>query len=155
PQRVDELHLQRHLPQRGSGSLLHRPGDSGPAANPLRPALGRRAIMTPAGHGRDIPGFLLQFFGPPNQTNEGKDPRLTPWIDRLRRAEPLPTVLPCVRGGQIVDWYGVAFDERQWRSLGEDLTAFIGPSFTTFRGQRAPLDGADPIDAAVDHLTDG
>ena len=111
--------------------------------------------MTPTGHPRDVAGFLGRFFGPPNQINEGKDPRLTPWIDRLRRSEPLSSVLPCFRGGQIVDWYGVAFDDRQWRSLGEDLTAFVGPTFTTFRGQRAALAPSDPIDAAVEALTGG
>lgn len=111
--------------------------------------------MTPTGQTRDVGGFLARFFVPPNQINEGKDPRLTPWIDRLRRAEPLPSVLPCFRGGQVVDWYGLAFDERQWRSLGEDLTAFVGPTFTTFRGQRAELDGSDPIDAAVTEVTGG
>jgi hypothetical protein len=111
--------------------------------------------MTPTGQSRDVGGFLARFFAPPNQINEGKDPRLTPWIDRLRRAEPLPSVLPCFRGGQVVDWYGVAFNERQWRSLGEDLTAFVGPTFTTFRGQRADLDGSEPIDAAVYEVTDG
>ncbi len=111
--------------------------------------------MTPPTHAHDTGGFLSRFFGPPNQINEEKDPRLTPWIDRLRRAEPLPSVLPCFRGGQVVDWYGVAFDDRQWRSLGEDLTAFVGPTFTTFRGQRAALDDSDPIDAAVSALTGG
>lgn len=111
--------------------------------------------MMPAGQSQGVSDFLARFFAPPNQINEGKDPRLTPWIDRLRRTEPLPSVLPCFRGGQIVDWYGVAFDERQWRSLGENLTAFVGPTFTTFRGQRAELDTSDPIDAAVRVVTGG
>lgn len=111
--------------------------------------------MTPTAQARDLGGFLARFFGPPNQINEGKDPRLTPWIDRLRGTEPLPSVLPCFRGGQVVDWYGLAFDERQWRSLGEDLTAFVGPTFTTFRGQRAVLDDAETIDAAVYAITGG
>ena len=71
------------------------------------------------------------------------------------RRSPLPTVLPCWRAGQIVDWYGLAYDERQFRELGEGLTAFIGPTYTTFRGQRARLDLNDEIDLAVQTLTGG
>jgi hypothetical protein len=64
-------------------------------------------------------------------------------------------VLPCWRGGQVVDWYGIAVNERQYIALGESLTAFVGPTYTTFRGQRAELDLGDPVDAAVHALTGG
>jgi hypothetical protein len=64
-------------------------------------------------------------------------------------------VLPCWRAGKVVDWYGLAFDDRQLSSLGESLTAFVGPTYTTFRGQIARLDPADPIDQAVNDLTAG
>jgi hypothetical protein len=99
--------------------------------------------------------FLERFFSPPNRLRRDSDPRLTPWIDRLQGESPAATVLPCWRGGQAVDWYGLAFDDRQLRALGEDLTAFVGPSYTTFRGQQAVLDRADPVEAAVANLTGG
>ena len=67
----------------------------------------------------------------------------------------MPTVLPCWRTGKIVDWYGLAFDDRQMNALGESLTAFIGPTYTNFRGQVARLDRQDPIDQAVDDFTAG
>ena len=50
---------------------------------------------------------------------------------RLSQAAPLATVLPCWREGKNVDWYGLAFDDRQFRSLGESLTAFVGPTEAT------------------------
>ena len=52
--------------------------------------------------------FLNTFFFPPNQLTITKDPRVQPWIDRIMASDPQPTVLPCWRGGQIVDWYGLA-----------------------------------------------
>ncbi len=55
----------------------------------------------------------------------------------------------------MVDWYGLAFDDRQLTALGESLTAFVGPTYTTFRGQVARLDLSDPIDQAVQDLTAG
>ena len=55
----------------------------------------------------------------------------------------------------MVDWYGLAFDDRQLRALGEDLTAFVGPTYTTFRGQLARLAVTDAVEAAVQRLTGG
>jgi hypothetical protein len=54
-----------------------------------------------------------------------------------------------------VDWYGIAFDDREIRTLGEELTAFVGPSYSNFRGERARLDPADPVEAAVLGMTQG
>jgi hypothetical protein len=99
--------------------------------------------------------FLNAFFSPPNQLTLTKDPRVQPWIDRVMTSDPQPSVLPCWRGGQVVDWYGLAFNERQYIALGENLMAFVGPTYATFRGQRAELDRGDPIDAAVQTLTGG
>lgn len=81
--------------------------------------------------------------------------RFRPWVERLTKADPKPTVLPCVREGKVVDWFGIAFSEKELRELGEALMAFVGPTYSTFRGQRASLDSSDPVEAAVLGLTGG
>jgi hypothetical protein len=99
--------------------------------------------------------FLEQFFGKGNQLTfekVQKIPFLQPWITRLERG--LPTVLPCARTTGT-DWYGLAFSEQQFRGLREELAAFVGPTWSSFRGQRAALDSSDPIEAAVWELTQG
>jgi hypothetical protein len=103
----------------------------------------------------DILDFLARFFSPPNQLRHDSKPEIPTWLARLSRPDPLPTVLPCWRTGKVVDWYGLAFDDRQLTALGESLTAFVGPTYTTFRGQAARLDPADPIDQAVAAVTAG
>jgi len=103
--------------------------------------------------------FLELFFGEGNkldwiqiETVDGKQGRLFPWAERL--AKGLPTVLPRVVGTETY-WYGLANSERQLRSWREELTAFIGFTWSTFRGQRATLDLSDPVEAAIQDLTRG
>ena len=110
--------------------------------------------------------FLERFFGEYNQLKLGQIERgeqaaglILPWIDRLRRTNPLPTILPRkfedARGITRYNWYAVAATERDLRDLSEDLTAFIGPTWSTFRGERASLDTADPTELAVQEFTNG
>lgn len=99
--------------------------------------------------------FLHRFFAGPNRLRVGSKPELALWIDRVSNREPLPSVLPCWRPDGAVDWYGLSFNERQLRSLGESLTAFVGPSYTSFRGRLAELDTSDPIEASVAEFTGG
>jgi hypothetical protein len=47
------------------------------------------------------------------------------------------------------------FDERQLRDLSETFMAFVGPTYSNFRGQRATLDPHHPIEKAVQELTAG
>ncbi len=103
--------------------------------------------------------FLEQFFGDVNLLNlheieTASHPTniLEPWLKRIESG--LPTVLPCKRQ-QGTDWYGIAQSERQLRNLGEHLTAFVGPTWSTFRGQRASLDLTDPVEATIDAFTEG
>src|SRR5262249_39125638 len=120
----------------------------------LRRPVGRGGRMSAAGR-PGVSAFLDRFFTKPNQLTPASKPELPHWVARLGGPEPLPSVLPCWRGGKVVDWYGLAFNDRELRALGESLTAFIGPSYTTFRGQLASLDPGDPIDKAVLDLTGG
>jgi hypothetical protein len=107
----------------------------------------------------EISDFLQRFFGDRNRLklahlkkNSETSAFLNPWIARLKKG--LPTVLPCARDAKT-DWYGIAFSERQFRGLRDDLTAFVGSTHSTFRGQRATLDLSDPVEAAVYELTQG
>jgi hypothetical protein len=109
--------------------------------------------------------FLDRFFGPGNQIRlaevDSDDPahrrraRLRPWVDFLRADKPRSTVLPCQRDADTVDWYGVAGSDRELRALGEELRAFVGPTYAGFRGQRARLDPQDPVEEAVAAFTRG
>ncbi len=110
----------------------------------------------------DVRHFLEQFFGTGNkfdlekiERGEGQQAKIRPWVERLTQTEPLPTILPCWRDRDIVDWYGIALSERQLRSLSEALMAFVGPTYSTFRGQRAKLNLQDPVEAAVYAFTKG
>jgi hypothetical protein len=98
--------------------------------------------------------FLKTFFAPPNRLAQTSKPEIPSWAERVRGPAPQPTVLPCWRTDGV-DWYGIAFDDRQLRSLGESLTAFVGPTYTTFRGQLARLNLSDPVELAVSQLTGG
>jgi len=103
--------------------------------------------------------FLEQFFGDGNHLKldaigsaDGSARMLQPWLARLEQG--LPSVLP-YKHDQGTDWYGVAQSVRQLRSLREDLTAFVGPTWSTFRGQRSPLNLGDPVEASVQSFTGG
>ena len=109
----------------------------------------------------DIRHFLEQFFGTDNkfdlgkiERGEGKQAKIRPWVELLTKGEPQPTILPCWRS-ESVDWYAIALSERQLRRLSEELMAFVGPTYSTFRGQRAQLNPQDPIELAVYEFTGG
>ncbi len=110
--------------------------------------------------------FLERFFGEHNElkleeieTGSGAAGVLLPWVTRLKLVNPLPTIV----ARKFVDdeglarytWYGVAQTQRELRDLSEDLTAFVGPTWSTFRGDRATLNAADPTDVAVQEFTNG
>jgi hypothetical protein len=112
----------------------------------------------------DVYPFLNQFFGEGNQLDLDKIEHnvdnagvLLPWVQRLTGSDPLSTVLPRrnVHNPSNIIWYGIARSDQQLRSLGEELTAFVGPTWSTFRGQRATLDLTDPVDLAVHEFTQG
>lgn len=105
--------------------------------------------------------FIEQFFGPSNQfdlekieQSTGSQSKIRPWVERLTQAEPQPTVLPRWHKAGV-DWYGIAQGDRQLRSLSEELMAFVGSTYSTFRGRRAQLNLQDPIDASVYEFTQG
>ncbi|HEY3413886.1 MAG TPA: protein DpdD [Armatimonadota bacterium] len=100
-------------------------------------------------------GFLQRFFGPGNDIEWDRldsytSPIASPtraWIDDFRKLG-FPMVLPRSAEGRL-QWYAVAESARQMRELREELLAFVGPSFSTFRGVPAELDPNDPLESAL------
>jgi hypothetical protein len=113
----------------------------------------------------EVEEFLGRFFCPKNQVGlahvdsddsaHRSKARLRPWVDFLRSDPPTTTVLPYQRDTSSVDWYGVARSDRELRALGEELRAFVGPTYAGFRGERARLDPQSPVEAAVAAFTGG
>lgn len=104
--------------------------------------------------------FLKRFFGPGNRLrwdaycdgsmSEGAQKLLAPFLEDFVRPD-TPVLLPRVSEAakDMTIWYGLARDPRQARGLKEQLTAFVGPTYSDFNGQQADLDDGDPIEAAV------
>jgi hypothetical protein len=68
-----------------------------------------------------------------------------PWIATFSSSGArTPIVLPVFGPDGPCHWYGMASDEAGANALSQELTAFVGPSFSDFRGQ--PL-CPDPIEA--------
>ncbi|MDQ3802284.1 MAG: hypothetical protein M3416_00275 [Acidobacteriota bacterium] len=108
--------------------------------------------------------FLVRFFGEHNELKldqieggQGAAGVLAPWVKRLTLTPPLASVIPhkfSVAGGEArYNWYALAHTERELRDLNEDLTAFVGPTWSTFRGERARLDPTNPTDLIVQEFT--
>ena len=119
-----------------------------------------------AEHNGDAWRFLEGFFsgsGQPSlqelEAGRGKSAALRPFVLRLLGSVPLPSVLPHkgadARGNTKVIWYGIARSERELGGLGEELMAFVGPTWSTFDGTRAELDAGDPVDSIVLEYTGG
>ena len=51
--------------------------------------------------------------------------------------------------GESVRWYALARTTRQMRLLGEELAAFLGPTYSTFDGRPAAFDASDPIESPL------
>jgi hypothetical protein len=102
--------------------------------------------------------FVEQFFGPGNAIRwrdyqtaapaSAVRQRLQPFIDELSR-NPDVCVLPRVSGNNVVQWYVLCRTARVQRLAKEEISGFVGPTYSDFGGQPAPLDSADPIDSAV------
>lgn len=104
--------------------------------------------------------FLKSFFrGDPHNTiayakvdpsHTGNDRQLVRWAQAL--ASDGSTVLPARRAeerGGGVEWFALAHDDRAFRRLCDEVQAFVGPSYSTFRPRPSRLDPSDPVHAAV------
>lgn len=108
----------------------------------------------------DIRRFLDLFFGEGNLPSlEGiYDPdsshaKIRPFVDRLAK-EPEATVLPYIDSKKKVTWFGLAFNDAQYSQLDDGLTAFMGPSFSTFHRNKVQ-DKGHPVASYVHEITSG
>jgi hypothetical protein len=70
------------------------------------------------------------------------------WIESNQAPPNHALLLPRVRGGETA-WYAIAFDDRRFEALREELTSFLGRAGTDFNGVRADLDLNDPCEAVL------
>ncbi|RKH43191.1 hypothetical protein D7Y23_29815 [Corallococcus sp. AB050B] len=106
----------------------------------------------------DVSEFLENFFGADNKFTLSKPEhleRVQPWVERLRTQPPQRTLLPHWRQDGEVEWYGLAFSDAELRILSEEITAFVGPSYSDFRGLPTVLDENRLLERAVRELTGG
>lgn len=76
--------------------------------------------------------------------------QVLPWIEAFSHArDRFPIVLPVFHPDGPRQWYAMASDESAANALSQELTAFIGPSFSDFRGQFLEPDRDDDIEKAL------
>jgi hypothetical protein len=101
--------------------------------------------------------FIIDFFGPGNSVWPALDPdsdagrNLVPFLQALRESTEVPVVLPRRRpdSEHRLTAYVIALDAAHATAVAELLTAFVGPSYSTFDGLPAELDPGDKIENAV------
>lgn len=114
----------------------------------------------------EVRRFLETFFGDQNElklreidSEGGSGADIRPWVDRLAGDVPLSSVVPHkfldAAGKHNYHWYGLARSGRELRDLSENVMAFVGPTWSTFRGERASLNTDDLIESAVSEYTNG
>lgn len=104
-----------------------------------------------------IEEFIKAFFGPGNTVWPDQRPdsaagrNLVPFLQILRETAEVPVVLPRRRpdSEHQLTAYVIALDPAHATTVAELLTAFVGPSYSTFDGLPANLDPGDPVDRAV------
>jgi len=98
--------------------------------------------------------FLQRFFGSGNRFDydniaEKEAPAyasIRRWVDDFEQGRPV--VLPRWTDQGVI-WYGIAQTEQAAQQLAEEVKAFVGPSYSTFTGERATLDRDDPVEQAI------
>lgn len=86
--------------------------------------------------------FLELFYAAPNLLKweaytSGKLNKLSFCITRLRSDRPVPTILPFMEHDKTLTWFALAFDEKSYTQLREQVQSFIGPSYSNFNGFQA------------------
>ncbi|GAB5550230.1 MAG: hypothetical protein SangKO_099900 [Sandaracinaceae bacterium] len=110
--------------------------------------------------------FLESFFrGDPHNaipyaevdpSNAKNNRQLARWAHAF--AQDGSTVLPARRageGGGSLEWYALARNDRDFRALCEEVQAFVGPSYSTFRPRASQLDPSNPVHSAVLDVSGG
>jgi hypothetical protein len=103
--------------------------------------------------------WLERFFSAPNALHwDAIDARLAPpawleqvapWVELFTQRNAKAIVLPVFDIHGPCMWYAAAIDANAAAALAQELTAFIGPSYSDFSGQPHSCDPADVIEAAL------
>ena len=97
---------------------------------------GRNALKWEAVIGRSAPPAWLEH--------------VLPWIAKFASSGgKSPIVLPVFGPDGPCHWYGMASNEAEANALSQELTAFVGPSFSDFRGQLLCPDPNEAIEKAL------
>ena len=76
--------------------------------------------------------------------------QVLPWIAAFSGSGGrFPIVLPVFGSDGPEQWYAMASDESGANALSQEITAFVGPSFSDFRGQFLNFDPTDAIEKAL------
>ena len=107
---------------------------------------------TRGGHVSDILGAV--FFGPGNYVGAHPGFAGADWRTVCDGVGSRTVILPRVDATGGVHWYVLAPDDVFFDEARETVTAFLGHSYSAFRGHAAQPVSGDAIDAAV-HATTG
>lgn len=102
-----------------------------------------------------LENLVKVFFGPGNEIkfmDLQKECRFL--LEPLYSNDLVSLILPRAKCGEVL-WYALSFSNAQLRKQTEELTAFLGPTYTDFLGERARMDDLDPIDCEVMETTRG
>ena len=75
--------------------------------------------------------------------------QVVPWIDLFSHSKAKVIVLPVFDLDGPCMWYAAATDPNAAAALGDELLAFVGPSYSNFRGQPHPCDLGNAIEEAL------
>ena len=105
------------------------------------------------------PAWVVGFFSPPNMLHwqdlrAGLAPDnwaddVIPWLELDARAEAtIPVCVPFLTVSGETEWYASARDRRAAIALRDELTAFVGPSYSDFDGAPFAFEAVDTARAA-------
>ena len=73
-----------------------------------------------------------------------------PWLKKLKiSGYDGPVVLPLYEADGQITWYAMAGNERQFTQMVDEIIAFVGPSYSDFRGEWAKLNLEDTLECAL------
>ena len=150
----DELYLQWHRGSRGNRRTGNRGAPSRLLSTQSQHPLSTLMSLSdwPAAHRKALARFYAAgHIWTWQQMRDGDGNAAVHarrWIETSPAPPEHPLLLPRLRGEQSI-WYAIAFDDRRFEALREELNAFLGSAGTDFNGMRAELDLNDPAEAVL------
>lgn len=76
--------------------------------------------------------------------------QVTPWLKILSiSGYDRPVVLPLYESDNQITWYAMAADDRRFAQMVDEITGFVGPSYSDFQGEWAKLNLVDAPERAL------